>query len=234
MNHYVEDVQDLLISGFQLPINLLQTQCGHPTPSSSTELCKHCESSRVPHTPPESTINWKSYWVSKPKPSVSEESVLSQDQVCSLTFSGTESKSDLSFSPILQRNCECQLGIVSPVATHFCQQTQVPTPCSIFSETRTSNYPSDHTQLLMKLETLHLRQEAQPSQLQLCESESSNEAKDVDMISLDDFNWESSDSFRDFTEDPAHEFWKWDETVQQWAHQDEDTKSVVYCPVELD
>ncbi|KAK1689155.1 hypothetical protein BDP55DRAFT_654417 [Colletotrichum godetiae] len=233
MTYCAEDVRDFLTSDFQRPTRPPQTQWEEPLPSSSTEIHKQRESPRVPLIPPELTTHWrKSFWVSEPKLSGSEESVLSQDQVCSLTSSVTESKTDLSLSSFLQRDCEYQLGGLSPVLDQFCQQTQLSTPCSIFSESRPSNYPSDDTQLLTKLEALQLHQTAQAGQLQLCDG--NNEAGDVDISSLDDLSWETSESFKDFTEDPAHQFWKWDETLQQWSHQDEDTKSVIYCPVELD
>ncbi|KAK1728557.1 uncharacterized protein BDZ83DRAFT_112648 [Colletotrichum acutatum] len=231
MNHYAGDV-DLLTADFHHPISPLQMQYEHPLPSPSTDIHKHSKSPTIPRTPPESMLQWNPYRVPKSQPSGSEESVLSQDQVCSLTYSGTESKTDLSSSSLSQRGCDCQLGAVSQLATHLCQPIHVPTPCSVFFENRPSNYPSDHTQLLMKLETLELDQKAQPSQLQLCDG--SDEAEDLEMVSLDGFNWEASDSFKDFKDDPAHNFWRWDEAIQQWAHQDEDTKSVIYCPVELD
>ncbi|KAK1520531.1 uncharacterized protein CCOS01_10650 [Colletotrichum costaricense] len=239
MYHYAGDV-DLLTSDFHRPTSALQTQYGQPPPSpptgthkhSTTGIHKQSKSPTSPPTPPESMIQWKAYRVPKPKLSGSEESVLSQDQVCSLTFSGTESKTDLSSSSFSQRDCDCQLVAVSPLATHFCQQTQLPRPCPVFSENRPSNYPSDPTQLLIKLEALEINQKAQSSQLQLCDG--SDEAEDLEMVSLDGFGWEASDSFKDFQQDPAHNFWRWDEAIQQWTHQDEDTKSVIYCPVELD
>ncbi|KXH40616.1 hypothetical protein CNYM01_11456 [Colletotrichum nymphaeae SA-01] len=238
MYHYAAKVE-LLTFDSHRPISPLQAQYGQPPPSpptgthkhSTTGAHKHSQSPRNPPTPPESMMQWKAYRVPKPKLSGSEESVLSRDQVCSLTFSGTESKTDLSSSSLSQRDCDCQMG-ASPLATHFCQQTQLPRPCPVFSENRPSNHPSDHAELVMRLETLVLDQKAQPSQLQPCDG--SDEAEDLEMVSPDGFSWEASDSFKDFQEDPAHNFWRWDEAIEKWAHQDEDTKSVIYCPVELD
>ncbi|KAE9576161.1 hypothetical protein CGMCC3_g7897 [Colletotrichum fructicola] len=43
-----------------------------------------------------------------------------------------------------------------------------------------------------------------------------------------------SDSFKDFQDDPAHLFWTWDQTKEQWFHQDKDTGLVIWCPTELD
>lgn len=49
-----------------------------------------------------------------------------------------------------------------------------------------------------------------------------------------EYCWDEGQSYQDFKENPAHEFWTWDQTKQQWYHQEDDAGSVIWCPTELD
>lgn len=65
-----------------------------------------------------------------------------------------------------------------------------------------------------------------------CRVDTANTHTSCGFPDFEELRWISAED--EFTNDPAHLFWSWDEDDSRWIHKDETTGSIIVCPDELD
>ncbi|KAK1850728.1 hypothetical protein CCHR01_06629 [Colletotrichum chrysophilum] len=199
----------------------------------------------LPPSPPCSVILWSSSSATKSRASGSEDSDRYRGQAnsASLTGSAAQADTDTSYQPSEiygnPRGFNYDSRLISPGDdfTGWCPWGEIS-----FETQRPQTLGNG---LIANPENFKSSQSTEPRRHAFSPVEDEPNSPDsplaVDMTEEDfeesplgDYTWEQNQSLKDFQEDPAHEFWKWDIEREQWFHRDEDTGSVIWCPTELD